>query len=73
MEQAATTNNSTGENPEVEWLYTQKGETFGPVSSVDLRAAAHLGFLGPDDLVCRQDRGKWVAARSIRGLFKEAG
>ena len=73
MEHSAPADSSAGENPEVEWLYTQKGETFGPVSSVDLRAAAHLGFLGPDDLVCRKDRGKWMAARSIRGLFKEAG
>lgn len=57
----------------VEWFYTQRGETYGPVSATDLRAAAHLGFLGPDDLVCRTDRSKWVAARSIYGLFKEAG
>lgn len=57
----------------VEWFYTQRGETYGPVSATDLRAAAHLGFLGPDDLVCRKDRSKWVAARSIYGLFKEAG
>lgn len=55
------------------WFYTQRGETYGPVSSTDLRAAAHLGFLGPNDLVCRKDRETWVAARTIHGLFKEAG
>jgi len=56
-----------------EWFYTQRGETYGPVSVTELLAAAHLGFLRPDDLVCRKDRGKWVAARSVHGLFKEAG
>ena len=55
------------------WFYTQRGETYGPVSATDLRAAAHLGFLGPDDLVCRKDCETWVAARNIYGLFREAG
>lgn len=59
--------------PAVEWFYTQRGETYGPVSGTDLRAAAHLGFLGPDDLVRRTDRERWVPARSIHGLFKEVG
>lgn len=58
---------------EAEWFYTQRGETYGPITATDLRAAAHLGFLGPDDMVRRKDREKWVPARSIRGLFKEAG
>lgn len=56
-----------------EWFYTQRGETYGPVSSTELRAAAHLGFLGPDDLVCRKDKGAWIVASKIHGLFKEAG
>lgn len=73
METPTPADMSTVDNAEVEWLYTQRGETFGPVSSADLRAAAHLGFLGPSDMVCRKDRGKWVTARSVRGLFKEAG
>lgn len=55
-----------------EWFYTQRGETYGPVSSTELRAAAHLGFLGPDDLVCRKDRGTWIVASKIHGLFKKA-
>lgn len=52
------------------WFYVQHGETYGPVSSADLRAAAHLGFIGPDDLVRRCDRSDWVAAHTLRGLFK---
>ena len=49
-----------------------RSETYGPVSSTELRAAAHLGFLGPDDLVYRKDRGGWVVASKIHGLFKKA-
>lgn len=64
-ETAATTGRS-------KWFYIQRGETHGPVSSLDLRAAAHLGFLGPHDLVRRMDLERWVPACSIRGLFKES-
>lgn len=53
-----------------EWFYVQRGETYGPVSATDLCAAAHLGFLGPDDMVRRSDKAKWVAARTVHGLFK---
>jgi hypothetical protein len=53
------------------WFYVQHGETYGPVSSADLRAAAHLGFLSPDDMVRRADRTEWVSANSLRGLFKQ--
>lgn len=60
----------TTESPE--WFYTQRGETYGPVSSTDLRAAAHLGFIGPDDLVRRKDNATWITARLISGLFREA-
>lgn len=54
-----------------DWFYVQGGVMHGPVTSIDLRAAAHLGFVGPDDLVRRTNNGTWVTARSIRGLFKE--
>ena len=52
-----------------EWFYTQRGETYGPVSATDLCAAAHLGFLGPDDMVRRANHKTWVPARRIQGLF----
>jgi len=54
------------------WFYVQRGETYGPVSSTDLRAAAHLGFLRPDDMVRRSGRTDWVTARSVCGLFKDS-
>jgi len=61
---------TTPSNPQ--WFYVQHGETYGPVSSVDLRAAAHLGFVGPHDMIRRSDRIEWVPAHSLRGLFKQA-
>ncbi len=54
----------------IEWFYRQEGTTYGPVSSLDLRAAARLGFLGPDDHVLRYGQDTWVPARSVRWLFK---
>ena len=54
---------------EAEWFYTQHGEMYGPVSSVELRAAAQLGFLGPGDLVRRQGQREWTIARALPGLF----
>lgn len=65
-EEPDTAPNSTN----TRWFYIQHGETYGPVSSADLRAAAHLGFIGPDDLVRRCDRSDWVAAHTLRGLCK---
>ncbi|MFM8493940.1 MAG: DUF4339 domain-containing protein [Planctomycetia bacterium] len=53
------------------WFYVQHGETYGPVSSADLRAAARLGFVGPADTVRRADRAEWIQANAIRGLFKQ--
>lgn len=52
-----------------EWFYIQRGVIYGPVTSTDLRAAAHLGFLGPEDMVCRKDSGTWTLAESVPGLF----
>lgn len=52
-----------------EWFYTHHGETHGPVSAVELRAAALLGFVGPNDFVRRKDMGAWIRAVSVDGLF----
>lgn len=51
------------------WFYTQDGERFGPVTAADLRAAALLGFLGPQDHVRCGHEGTWVRAHEIAGLF----
>lgn len=54
----------------VEWFYRQEGKTYGPMTSLDLRAAARLGFLCPgDDVLCR-GQDAWVPAGSIHWLFR---
>lgn len=67
VRQTAEPDSVTGQST---WFYSQRGQFYGPVSTTDLCAAAHLGFLGPDDLVRRADRAEWVAALSVHGLFK---
>lgn len=55
--------------PPRHWFYTQDGERFGPVTGPELRAAAQLEFLGPNDFVCCGNTGPWVQAGDIRHLF----
>lgn len=54
---------------EPDWLYTQHGETYGPVSFAELRAAAHLGFVRPGDRVRRRGQRAWMAAATVPELF----
>lgn len=54
------------------WFYTQGGKTYGPISLTELKAAAHLQFFGPDDLVRRHDSPTWVTAATISELFQDA-
>ncbi len=70
-EQEGRDNGATERPQASRWFYVHHGGTYGPVSSADLRAAAHLGFLSPDDMVRRADRTEWIQADSIRGLFKQ--
>lgn len=55
------------------WFYTQHGRRYGPVTGLELRAAARLGFLGPLDHVRCGDAGSWIRARRVRGLFADPG
>lgn len=47
------------------WVYRRCGEVHGPLDITDLRAAAFLGFLKPNDLVRDIASNTWVAAGSI--------
>ena len=52
------------------WRYLKpSGAQYGPVTSADLRAAAQLGFVTPEDLVQRTGSHDWIKAGLIRGLF----
>src|SRR5262249_30488797 len=53
------------------WIYQREGKEIGPVTSGDLRRIVAAGALGPDDLVRRVDRMRWITAKEIKGLFDE--
>ncbi len=54
------------------WRYLKpSGEQYGPVTSADLRAAAQLGFVTPEDLVQLSGTHDWIKARLIAGLFMQ--
>lgn len=58
------------------WFYRQRGKTYGPVSPVELRAAAHLGFLGHRDVVRCKGQSAWLVAGSLAWLatvWQDAG
>lgn len=66
------TKETTPDDPSVEnatWFYRHAGAVHGPISSTDLRAAAHLGFLQPSDAVLCKGHKKWIVARSLSWLF----
>ena len=47
------------------WTYRASGMAFGPHSTDDLRAAAFLGFLLPNDLVGDIETRQWVEAGEV--------
>jgi hypothetical protein len=49
------------------------GKVVGPISTEELRALAETAKLSPDTPVSRSDMGRWVPARSVRGLFANLG
>jgi hypothetical protein len=53
----------------VHWLYRHAGRVHGPVSLADLRAAYALGFVEPQDMVCRAVRHeRWAPACTVPEL-----
>jgi hypothetical protein len=53
-----------------EWYCKIMGEEWGPMSSQELLAVAQRGRLTRDDTVRRGNRGTWVRAELVGGLFK---
>jgi hypothetical protein len=52
-----------------EWFCKIMGEECGPMSSQELMAVAHGGRLTRDDLVRKNNKGTWVRAELVKGLF----
>lgn len=53
------------------YYYTRNNQTFGPVTSKDLRQLASLGYLKPSDMVMKEGY-KWKPAGEVPGLFGTA-
>lgn len=53
------------------WFYRHRGRKYGPISTSELKAAAHLGFLQPMDTVLCKGQTTWVMARSLSWLFPD--
>lgn len=53
------------------WYYRVLGEEFGPVSFDTVGELAQKGLLSPNDELRDGEKGPWVAAESIVGLFPE--
>jgi hypothetical protein len=55
------------------FYYQVMGETFGPMSGVELRDKAMAGDVSPDTLVKVNDDGNWVLAARLKNLFDDRG
>lgn len=51
------------------WRYRSGDEEKGAVTWADLQTLAHSGELADDDYVYWPDRGRWVKAWEVPGLF----
>lgn len=57
-----------------EWYLSQKGETTGPMSFVELQQQAQAGKIEPRvDLVMGGGLETWTSAAEVEGLFKRGG
>lgn len=54
-----------------QWYYTKGDTKIGPVSAAELKRLAQNSELLPDDLVWREGLREWMAAKRIRGLFRD--
>lgn len=52
-----------------EWYYSQNGKQYGPVSAAELKQLAAAGKLQSTDHLWKGGMDKWIAARSVKGLF----
>lgn len=53
------------------WFYRHRARKYGPISTSELKAAAHLGFLHPMDAVLCKGQTAWFMARSLPWLFPD--
>lgn len=51
------------------WYVRQNGKAFGPIAPGQLKDLVRSGKIAPDSNVRLGDKGKWVPAAKVRGLF----
>ena len=52
-----------------QWLYSQQGHQYGPVSAERIKELADSGHLHPTDLLWTAGMAKWIPADGVKGLF----
>lgn len=54
-----------------QWFIARNNKKFGPYSMQQMRALAGKRQLAPNDMLLKEGTAKWVAARSVKGLFAD--
>ncbi|MEW4529670.1 GYF domain-containing protein [Maioricimonas sp. JC845] len=73
LEQWNSRSTAETERVAVKEFYLKRGEnTYGPLSSAQLRTAARSGRVATDDQVSRSKNGPWRLASEVGGLFPAA-
>jgi hypothetical protein len=52
-----------------DWQIQIDGKTYGPFDDARMKAFVKQGKITPETLVCIASRGRWVAAKMVKGLF----
>jgi hypothetical protein len=55
------------------WFYARDKQQFGPYSPTELKDLAAKGVLQPSDKLHQEGSDQWVAASSVKGLFRKPG
>jgi hypothetical protein len=54
-----------------QWYCRISDEESGPISAPELKVMAAKGLLSPQDMVRRGEKGTWVTAARVKGLFSQ--
>ena len=52
-----------------DWQIQIDGKTYGPFDDARMKALVKQGKITPDTPVCVASQGRWVAAKTVKGLF----
>ena len=52
-----------------QWFYSQEGQQYGPMSTLQIKNLATAGELQPNDLLWKEGLESWIPASRLKGLF----